>query len=45
MLIAYAPARSAQIAVVVNLRKGTQRDAAEVAGSFLKAFFSRDKKK
>jgi cell division protein FtsI/penicillin-binding protein 2 len=45
ILIAYAPARSAQIAVVVNLRNGTQRDAAEVAGSFLKDFFSREKRK
>lgn len=45
ILIAYAPVRSARIALVVRLTRGSQRDAAEVAGKFLKDYFTQEKSK
>jgi len=45
ILIAYAPARSARIALVVRLINGSQRDAAEVAGKFLRDYFTQEKSK
>jgi len=45
ILIAYAPDRSPRIALVVRLTTGSHRDAAEVAGKFLKNYFMQEKAK